>query len=170
MEERQSELARGEDTLSTSADGTEGDLIISGSNQEVKIASRRNRCATRWRLPTGVDSLLPVFLPRLAARARLQRRACARESQIISSRRINPALWHRSRMTLIPHLSEAKTCLARDSKRLNLFGLLLTAAPAIWATRSQGDIKEADRSALSNPKRVELRAGPMVNTLRKYIV
>lgn len=117
-----------------------------------------------------LDSLLSVFLPRLAAGARVQRRACARESQIISSRRINPALWHRSHMTLIPHLSKAKTWLARDSKRLNLFGLLLTAAPAIWATRSRGDIKETDRSALSNPKRVKLRAGLMVNTLHEYII
>lgn len=41
-----------------------------------------------------------------------------------------PALWHSSHLTLIPHLSEAKTCLAFDSKPLALFGLLPTEALA----------------------------------------
>ena len=118
-----------------SVDGTKGDLMVSGSNQEVQKALwRKGYMGGWWHLP---EQSFSFCIPAITCPGgRGTKTYWGQESQVISSLCTNPALWHSSHLTLIPHLSEAKTCLAFDSKPLTLFGLPLTGAPAIWATHS----------------------------------
>lgn len=112
----------GENMLGNSADGTKGDLMVSGSNQEVLRASWWNRCGGGWWYVPKRS--FPFSIPAIAL-SRSQGTKTYRdwESQVISFLCTNPALWHSSNLTLIPHLSEARTVLAFDSKPPALFGL-----------------------------------------------
>ena len=63
----------------------------------------------------------------LQAPAKVQRDTAAKRI----SHFLLPALWHNSHLTLILHLSEAKTCLVFDSKPLAIFDQLLTGVLAL---------------------------------------
>lgn len=123
-------LGEGEDMPGNGADGTKGDLMVSGSNQEVQSALWWNGCRGGWW--HVLEWSFPFCIPAITCPGGWGTKTYwGQETQVISSLCTNPALWHSSHLTLIPHLSEAKTCLAFDSKPLALLGPLLTEAPAI---------------------------------------
>lgn len=102
--------------------------MVSGSNQEVKIALWWNGCMGGWwhLLEWSFSICIPAFTCPGVPGTKTCR---GQESQVISSLCINPALRHSLHMTLIPHLSEAKTCLAFDSERLTS---LVDSWPELW--------------------------------------
>lgn len=95
--------------LGTSLDGTKGDLMVLGSNQEVKMLE--GVCGW-WLEVSSLYSCLDLSWS-LRHRDRPEK-----SSHFLP---INPALWQRSHMTLTPHLSAAQTCPAFNSKRLHLW-------------------------------------------------
>lgn len=107
------------------ADGTKGDLIVWGSNHEVQRASWSDGCRGGWWHVLEKTFSILYSCHHLPLRPRYKD-VRGQASQVISSLCTNPALWHCLHLTLIPHQSEAKTCLAFDSKPLKLFGQPLT--------------------------------------------
>lgn len=106
--------------------GSKGHLMFLGSNQKVKVPSGRVAASMAVKFS-------PLYsCPRLPCSQ--GRKSCG--SQVISSLGTSSALRHHLHMTLIPHLSAAKTCPAFDGKHLNLFGTLTSAAVTIWTNHS----------------------------------
>lgn len=106
--------------------GSQGDLMVLGSNQKVRLPI--GRADASW----AVKPSPLYFCPHLPCSQDTK----SRKSQVISSLGTNSALGHHLHMTLIPHLSGCKTCRAFDGKHLNLFGSPKTTALAIWTNHS----------------------------------
>lgn len=120
-----------ENLLGHGVQGSQGDLMVLGSNQKVKMPL--GRANALW----AVKFSPMYFCPHLPCSQGTKNR----ESQVISSLGTNSALGHHLHMTLIPHLSGSKTCPAFDGKHLNLFGSPKTTAPTIWTNHSRATSK-----------------------------
>lgn len=104
-----------EDVLCNGTGWNKGDLMVLGSNQEVQRATRWNRCwGGCWHvLEQSFLFLYSCHHLLLGQGTKIYR---GQECHVIYPLCINPALWHNSLLTLIPYLSESKTCLNFDGK------------------------------------------------------
>ena len=133
-------LGERENMLGHGTDRTEGNLMLFCSNQEVQTASWWNWCKDCWwHVPKwNFPSCIPAII---CSRAQIgYKRQTGQESWVISSLCTNPALWHSSHLALIPHLSEAKTCLVFDRKSLAKWNSCYMDGPCVTEQHQRHDL------------------------------